>query len=183
MSIFSLRWLYRGADSQGLFINSSVTSINFHPLQPHHFTASFANGTFMQFNLFAEDPAVTINTSAMPWEAVMEVHDYQVAQGAEGSKRTSNAGAGEANGSATGSDGAAKADEEAKKQDSAQAQFEDRMTLWKNEDWAQLKDRAANRKKGPEDALSPWAGKNPVAVYKIGAKPAKCELRNRPAIQ
>jgi hypothetical protein len=133
----------------------------------------------MQFNLFAEDPITTVSATSMPWEAVLEVHDYQVAQ-AEAqeeeskSKRPSAAAASTtANGSeANGHAQDAQAKDHAKEQDE---QFEDRMTLWKNEDWAQLKDRAARGKKGPEEAISPWAGKNPVAVYKIGSKPARCE--------
>lgn len=122
----------------------------------------------MQFNLFAEDPVTTISATALPWEAVMEVHDYQVAQAeaheeAAKFQRPSVAGLAETNGN-----GAVQGDKE------KEQQFEDRMTLWKNEDWAQLKDRAARGKKGPEEAISPWAGKNPVAVYKIGSKPARC---------
>ena len=53
------------------------------------------------------------------------------------------------------------------------------MTLWKNEDWEQLKlvrERQANRKKGQaEEVVSPWAGKNPIAAFKVGATPVKGE--------
>ena len=43
--------------------------------------------------------------------------------------------------------------------------FEDRMLVWRNEDWAvQLTD------KEKKEGRNPWAGKNPCSVTKIGTK-------------
>lgn len=45
--------------------------------------------------------------------------------------------------------------------------YEEKMLLWKNEDWAQL---SVEVQKGKKDERSPWAGKNPTAAVRIGNK-------------
>lgn len=54
--------------------NTSVVSINFHPRQPQHFTAAFADSTILQFNLFAEDPITSVSNSPFPWVSRFETH-------------------------------------------------------------------------------------------------------------
>lgn len=119
----------RRADTQGLLNNTAVLSINFDPRYPHHFIATFADGTILRFNLFAEDPVTAaVATTTMPWVTAFEP---ELATGAE-----------------------------------------DKMLVWKNEEFGNLGDI----KKGSKEERPTWAGRNPMAAYKIGKKSFNGEL-------
>ena len=97
----------------------------------------------MQFNLFGEDPITTVTQSILPWKSHFDTN-YET-KGILPLDIDKRPGAG----------GAAGEDEV----------FEDRMLVWKNEDWAvQLTD------KEKKEGKNPWAGKNPCSVTKLGKK-------------
>lgn len=95
----------------------------------------------MQFNLFAEDPATIVSNSPFPWITKFE------------------------SSSAPNTDTLATVPEDSEAEGSSES-----LMVWKNEDWAQLTTVRAG-KKMEESERSPWAGKNPIAAYKVGKKP------------
>jgi hypothetical protein len=134
----------------------------------------------MQFNLFAEDPVTTISASPLPWIAFFDKQrEMQVplSPTVETPSRLANpptangtglgivngggsgigSGNGNGNGSANGEAGTVGAEGEV---------YEDSMMIWKNEDWAQLQIPLGKK----DEWRSPWAGKNPTAVTRIGRK-------------
>jgi len=99
----------------------------------------------MQFNLFGEDPVTTVTQSVLPWKTHFDTH-YET-KGVLPLDIDKRPGAGA---------GAGAPEDEV---------FEDRMLVWKNEDWAvQLTD------KEKKEGKNPWAGKNPCSVTKLGKK-------------
>lgn len=105
----------------------------------------------MQFNLFGEDPITTVTQSVLPWKSHFDTN-YEtkgvLPLDIDKDKRTGSGINGE------------------------EEIFEDRMLVWKNEDWAvQLSD------KEKKEGKNPWAGKNPCSVTKIGTKGISGESR------
>jgi hypothetical protein len=134
------------ADEQGLLNNNQVVAVQFDPRQPQHFIAAFGDSTIMQFNLFGEDPITTVTQSILPWKSHFDTHyETKGILPLDIDKRLG-----------LGLGALAGAEEEV---------FEDRMLVWRNEDWAvQLTD------KEKKEGRNPWAGKNPCSVTKIGTK-------------
>jgi hypothetical protein len=133
---------YTRINKGGLLNNNTVVAVQFDPRQPQHFIAAFADSTIMQFNLFGEDPVTTVTQSVLPWKSHFDSHyETKGVLPLDIDKRAA---------SGTG------VEEEV---------FEDRMLVWRNEDWAvQLTD------KEKKEGRNPWAGKNPCSVTKIGTK-------------
>ena len=126
-------------DGQGLLNNNTVVAVQFDPRQPQHFIAAFADSTIMQFNLFGEDPITTVTQSVLPWKSHFDTH-YETK-------------------------GILPLDIDKRVGSSEEEVFEDRMLVWRNDDWAvQLTD------KEKKEGRNPWAGKNPCSVTKIGTK-------------
>jgi hypothetical protein len=114
--------------------------------------ATFADATIMHFNLFAEDPLITNATSpSMPWTVFFDRQREMQAPVTPNPDLTAvpEEGDGEI--------------------------YEDSLMLWKNEDSGAVPDV----QKGKKDERSPWAGKNPLMVYKIGLKNLTGELASR----
>ncbi|OCF40279.1 hypothetical protein I317_05912 [Kwoniella heveanensis CBS 569] len=131
---------YTRLNKGGLLNNTAVLGVHFDPRQPHHFIAHFADSTVLRFHLFAEDPAVTVMATPLPWN----VHfDLEIAQrSAEAltiSEDTLNGSGGK------GQEGG------------------EELIKWKNEEWGLL----GNEREKKEKDRNVWAGKNPIAAWKI----------------
>lgn len=135
---------YTRINKAGLLNNTAVRSVHFDPRQAQHFTAVFADGVIMQFNLFAEDPMSSATSSNVPWD-----------------KFFASATDGEATGSVCGS---GKGSLKGSGRGSTDDEFRDQLIIWKNEDFD------TPLEKGKEKDRSPWAAKNPTAVWKLGKR-------------
>lgn len=140
---------YTRINKGGLLNSNAVVSVHFDPRQPHQFIAIFADATLIQFNLFAEDPALPPagpSGQTMPWTAFFERQQAEqvpvtpIAENHPGDQ------------------------EKSEKDTHPKGEvYEDAMIIWKNEDWSL---NQSDKKKGQE--LSPWAGRNPTAASKVG---------------
>ena len=169
---------YSRINKGGILNGSAVTSVHFDPRHPHHFIASFADSTVLQFNMFAEDPVLppSNSTTPMPWTVQFERQE-EASLGSGGSvpMLSKYAGDGEteksvpldtpANGS---TENATPADGQATPVPQVNGQMEmdgeERLLKWKNDDFGSLAE-LSKVKKGEERGT--WVGKNPIAAFKI----------------
>lgn len=144
-------WLVRRTHLllQGLLNNTAVISVKFDPRHPHYFISTFADGTVLKFNLFAEDPvATTIDLKNMPWNTYF---DRQM-----GISEPGTPGPG---------DLASKSHK--KMQNGLKDDVdENSMLIWKNEEFGNLAELTKKLNKGEE--RKPWAGRNPMGAMKLG---------------
>nr|XP_018262037.1 uncharacterized protein I303_05052 [Kwoniella dejecticola CBS 10117]OBR84195.1 hypothetical protein I303_05052 [Kwoniella dejecticola CBS 10117] len=129
---------YSRLNKGGLLNNTAVLGVHFDPRQPHHLIAHFADSTILRFHLFADDPPTSIMAFLLPWNTYFD----SVRRGSETSTSSTEQPAKE-----VGSE-----------------DWEEGLIKWKNEDWNLLSTLPAKSKK--ED-IGSWAGKNPIAAYKI----------------
>ncbi|WRT68081.1 uncharacterized protein IL334_005056 [Kwoniella shivajii] len=132
---------YSRLNKGGLLNNTAVLGVHFDPRQPHHFIAHFADSTILRFHLFADDPVATVMGYVLPWNNYFD--------SARRDSATSNTNT---NTNTNSNQPTPKPDE--------QGEWEEGLIKWKNEDWSQLG-------LGKQKDISMWAGKNPIAAWKI----------------
>ncbi|WWC71064.1 uncharacterized protein I206_105017 [Kwoniella pini CBS 10737] len=128
---------YSRLNKGGLLNNTTVLGVHFDPRQPHHLIAHFADSTILRFHLFADDPPTSIMAFVLPWNNYFD----SMRRGSNTSTSSIEA-----------------------KAEPGEEDWEEGLIKWKNEDWNLLNTLPAKSKK--ED-LGSWAGKNPIAAYKI----------------
>ncbi|KAL1405835.1 hypothetical protein Q8F55_007513 [Vanrija albida] len=131
----------------GKLIKSAVTGVHFDPRGGDRFVASFADNSVAQFCLFAEEPTdaawAVVSALPRPWT---NFFDAEIAAAA----RARSPGSG-SQAPSSAPNGDSHHDRE---------QFLDKLLIWKNADWNLPADKKV--------ADKPWAGKNPMAVYRLG---------------
>ncbi|WVW85032.1 hypothetical protein I302_107068 [Kwoniella bestiolae CBS 10118] len=129
---------YSRLNKGGLLNNTAVLGVHFDPRQPHHFIAHFADSTILRFHLFADDPPTAIMAFVLPWT---KYFDSVIPE-----RRNS--------------------EPQSEPQASTPAEeWEEGLIKWKNEEWELLKNPVAQNKKEKDQNM--WAGKNPIAAWKI----------------
>ncbi|WWC96487.1 hypothetical protein V866_003355 [Kwoniella sp. B9012] len=137
---------YSRLNKGGLLNNTAVVGVHFDPRQPHHFIAHFADSTILRFHLFADDPPTSIMAFVLPWT---KYFDSVAPTSSEKEKKRKNSG------SLPDATPIGAVDDE----------WEEGLIKWKNEEWNLLNNPNVNTKKDKD--VNPWAGKNPIAAYKI----------------
>lgn len=150
----------------GKIIKSPVASIHFDPRGGDRFLVLFGDNTIAQYCLFAEDPsdaAVSIITaSPRPWTTVFEQAEINEAVAAAEADPRNDQPSTPVNGtrhrlaSISGVSG--------KPRD--RRPFQDKVLEWKNQEWnIPASERAEKKGETPKHL---WAGKNPLAVSRLG---------------
>ncbi|KAL7420546.1 hypothetical protein Q5752_004497 [Cryptotrichosporon argae] len=168
---------YSRINKGGILNSTAVTALHFDPSKPHHFIATFADNTILQFNLFAEDPTPAKDTApVLPWPAkfdsqididLLVVRDGTSVPGPPGRKLASKRRGTRRAAGQTGADGAQSEGEPAAGE--VDELVKDRLVFWKNEEW----DLANNERDKKEREKYVWAGKNPIAACRVGRKGLK----------
>jgi hypothetical protein len=135
-------------------IKSAVSGVYFDPRGGDRFIVSFADNTIVQYHLFAEDPTeaamAVIGGLPRPWTSHFDAELDKVAEAEVQNKAAAMKAQQETSSSPT----STKADRSA---------HLDRLIEWVNDEWAVP---ASERDKKGEKY--PWAGKNPLAVARLG---------------
>ncbi|WWC88350.1 uncharacterized protein L201_003260 [Kwoniella dendrophila CBS 6074] len=134
---------YSRLNKGGLLNNTAVLGVHFDPKQPHHLMAHFADSTILKFHLFADDPPTSIMAFVLPWQRYFD----SLKESIEPENNNNNA-----NNTNT---------------IQSEENEEEGLIKWKNEDWNLLGTSALNSKKKEDKDFGQWAGKNPIAAYKI----------------
>jgi hypothetical protein len=155
-----------------------IVQIRWHPRIPTVFYVLYTDGNIFTFSTEKEDPPYLVTTVASPWAAGMKEAVVQTELEAQARPMAAHQGGSDSglglfgghNGSAlppaNGSDVAVELEIERQKAKRAEMMF-----VWKNEE--QVVDKKVAEKQG---GLMSWAGRNPVAVWKIGVKGVRREL-------
>ncbi|ORX37128.1 WD40-repeat-containing domain protein [Kockovaella imperatae] len=166
---------YSRINKGGILNNTAVSSVHFDPRHPHHFIASFADSTILQFNMFAEDPVLppANSTTPMPWTTQFERQEEQQSQG----ERTSTPLPGSRLANEHPELEKIASDNEPQSTAAPQAgptgmtnsrqvyvEWVEKLLAWKNEDFGSLAE-LSKMKKGEERGT--WVGKNPIAAFKV----------------
>ncbi|KAJ9109355.1 hypothetical protein QFC21_000685 [Naganishia friedmannii] len=134
---------YTRLNKAGIIHGRLVISIRFHPLNPTLIYALFSDGLVMILSTEREDPDFKVTIGPPPWAQRLKTWE-------NGRRRSASDAAAAAAAPANGGT----ADEHNTRP----------VFVWRNEEPAPLKNQPPG---------SPYAGKNPVAVWKTGTKPVK----------
>ncbi|KAJ9125690.1 hypothetical protein QFC22_000653 [Naganishia vaughanmartiniae] len=134
---------YTRLNKAGIIHGRLVISIRFHPLNPTLIYALFSDGLVMVLSTEREDPDFKLTIGQPPWAARLKTWE-------NGRRRSPSDAAPPPNGTNSGEDN---------------NRHQQPVFVWRNEEPAPLKNQ--------QPPGSPYAGKNPVAVWKTGMKPVK----------
>lgn len=153
---------------QGIVHPLPIAQIRWHPRIPTIFYVLYTDGNIFTFSTEREDPPYLVTTVPTPWSAGMRdavLHTEEEAQARPVGGASSFLGLDGTEPSTTSPDTAVEIEIERQR-----AKRAEMMYIWKNEE--QVVDKKIAEKQG---GLMSWAGRNPVAVWKVGVKGVRRE--------